>query len=242
MTPWEGLVANRCGPFFVPIFPPLRPPIFSLSGGFYGGKVPEILPRTAPKNLPERGRFFESKYSKIPLKNPFLLPCAGDDSPWKGFNFERNRLVFGINSACRTLWKGRRQGELLGRRWLRRIPPEREDEWGKCRGFWWGMPCAKMPSEWEKRRGGQAEESGGKSCRNWVFWSWKSCWKWTSFGRQSDKMLRQSVRLKKDAYIAARDNSIFSQFLIWNFEFFLIFAGPEYQILRIIPRDCKNLE
>ena len=24
------------------------------------------------------------------------------------------------------------------------------------------MPCAKMPSEWEKRRGGQAEENGGK--------------------------------------------------------------------------------
>lgn len=117
MTPWEGLVANRCGPFFVPIFPPLCPPIFSLSGGFYGGKFPKILPSLTPKNFPERGWFFEPKYSKIPLKSPFLLLCAGDDSPRKGFNFEHNRLAFGINSACRTLWKGRRQGRRPGNCW-----------------------------------------------------------------------------------------------------------------------------
>ena len=229
----------------LPFFHPYVSPIFSLSGVSFVQKSFISIPQTTPIQPLSEG-FFEGKCPNSPLKSPSLLPCAGDDSPRKGFNFERNRLVFGINSACRMFWKGEENegnvGELLGGMWLRRIPPEREDEWGKCRGVWWGMPCAKMPSEWEKRRGGQAEENGGKSCRNWVFWSWKSCWKWTSLGRQSDKMLRQSVRLKKDAYIAARDNSIFSQFLIWNFEFFLIFAGPEYQILRIIPRDCKNLE
>ena len=54
-------------------------------------------------------------------------------------------------------------------------------------------------------------------------------------------MLRQSVRLKKDAYIAARDNSIFSEILMVDFELFRDFAGQEHQNLRIIPREPRNL-
>ena len=54
-------------------------------------------------------------------------------------------------------------------------------------------------------------------------------------------MLRQSVRLKKDAYIVARDNSIFSEILMVDFELFRDFAGQKHQNLRIIPREPRNL-
>ena len=54
-------------------------------------------------------------------------------------------------------------------------------------------------------------------------------------------MLRQSVRPKKDAYIVARDNSIFSEILMVDFELFRDFAGQEHQNLKIIPREPRNL-
>ena len=53
-------------------------------------------------------------------------------------------------------------------------------------------------------------------------------------------MLRQSVRLKKDAYIVAPNNSIFSDILMVDFELFRDFAGQEHQNLRIIPREPQN--
>ena len=73
-----------------------------------------------------------------PLISPSLLPCVGDDSPRKGFNFERNRLVLvQILSVGRSKREKTREeaGKLVGRMWLRRVPPEREDKWEKCRGF-----------------------------------------------------------------------------------------------------------
>ena len=54
-------------------------------------------------------------------------------------------------------------------------------------------------------------------------------------------MLRQSVRLKKDAYTVAPNNLIFSEILMVDFELFGDFAGQKHQNLRIIPREPRNL-
>ena len=88
-------------------------------------------------------------------------------------------------------------------------------------------------------RAGRA--NGRKSCKNRFFQSRNPCEKWTSLDRQSDKILRQVVRLKKDKYIVIEHNSTFSQFLAQNFELFLIWVCPESQILRVIPWDQQNL-
>ena len=56
--------------------------------------------------------------------------------------------------------------------------------------------------------------------------------KMPSLDRQKDKILGQSVHLKKDRHIVIELNSIFSQFLMQNFVFALIFAGQEGQKLR----------
>ena len=56
-----------------------------------------------------------------------------------------------------------------------------------------------------------------------------------------DKNLRQSVRLKKDAYTVAPNNLIFSEILMVDFELFRDFAGQKHQNLRIIPREPRNL-
>ena len=52
---------------------------------------------------------------------------------------------------------------------------------------------------------------------------------------------RQVVRLKKDAYIVAPNNSIFFEILMVDFELFRDSAGQKYQNLRIIPREPRNL-
>lgn len=57
-----------------------------------------------------------------------------------------------------------------------------------------------------------------------------------------DKNLRQHARFKSDAYIAAPNNSIFSEILIVDFELFRDFAGQKHQNLRIIPREPRNLK
>ena len=62
-----------------------------------------------------------------------------------------------------------------------------------------------------------------------------------SLARQSDKNLGQSVRLKKDAYIVAPNNSLFGEILRVDFEFFLDYAGREQQNLRKIPLQLQNL-
>ena len=49
---------------------------------------------------------------------------------------------------------------------LRRLSPEREDKWRKCRGFGWGCHVRRMSLKGKKSGGGQARGNEGKSCRN----------------------------------------------------------------------------
>ena len=133
MTPWGGLAANRCGPFFVPIFPLLRPPIFYLSGGFFGGKVPEILPRTAPKTSPSEADSSSPNTLKSPWKAPSSCPVQVMIPPerlqfWtepSGFGYKfclsdalkgkKTRGIAGEKVAAKdALWKRRWMGEMQG--------------------------------------------------------------------------------------------------------------------------------
>ena len=61
-----------------------------------------------------------------------------------------------------------------------------------------------------------------------------------SFGRQSDKNLGQSVRLKIDDNIVAPNNSFFREILRVDFEFFFNYAGRKQQNLRKISLQSQN--
>ena len=96
-----------------------------------GAYVSSCKNRLFPSPQPPQSSPFHRDSSKekcpiSPLKSPSLLPCAGDDSSRKGFNYERNRLLFGINFACRTFWKGKKTEEkaegIAGEMRLRRVP------------------------------------------------------------------------------------------------------------------------
>lgn len=100
MTPQRGLVANRCGSFFVPIFTlastPTTPKFSPFQGDSFGEKISPNAPPTPAQNLPPKRGFLRTKtFKKHPdFSNisPLKFPQAPSQSnSFQGVFFGGNR-------------------------------------------------------------------------------------------------------------------------------------------------------
>ena len=139
MTPERAVAIRCCGPFLFPFFHLFTSPFQTISWGSFEVKVPKILPRSAPENLPWRG----DSSSKNPVFSPSIPWKLPRLHAWPGRNYHLKSNEF-------------KQKTNISPKISLYISPERADSWEDVQGVDWGFACEGYPwkSRWRGRCGG----------------------------------------------------------------------------------------
>ena len=137
MTPWEGLVANRCGPFFVPIFPPYVPRFSPFQGDSTAEKSLKFSPGPPPKTSPSETDTSSPNTLKSPWKAPFSCPVQVMIHPER-LQFWTEPSGFWYKFCLSDALKGKKTRGIAGEKVAAKDPPWKRRWMGEMQGILMG--------------------------------------------------------------------------------------------------------